>query len=507
MAFSNTGLSGAIEVAYLVQSRLKRFETSTSPSVGALAIVFVGIITVVRWLSKGAGRSSASVKLPAANFGWPIVGNIWAYSADPIAYLRKATARYGNRFQVNMVFTNTIWLRGTQMNKLYLETREDTWSFGDGMGLFLNKVTIPGYFDHLKNLVGSLSRGINRKATLEHFAGLIEQESRQSLAEWAQKDEVALFEHVSVLVHKIIVRCLMGQDFYEHNMVELYQLLHDMEADIGNMLNFILPDWVPHPPARRLWKAGDRVGEIFAERLRERAKEPERWKGAQDYVSFTLTDPATAHLKGFFAAHHTLLMFAAHTSTVASISWNIIELLRHPAHVEALRRDLDGTAASEVSPYLAACLRETGRLYSGINMLRLARRDVTLPASDVVVPRGSVVSISPYLTHHDSTLFSNPDEWHPERWLEEPDLHKRMNADGGIAYMPFGAGSHRCPGEKMAVVITQTLVASLMRDYEVGWGKAGSAQDLSDFNFAKIGSPWLKGDAMVSICSKAKASG
>ncbi len=184
----------------------------------------------------------------------------------------------------------------------------------------------PGYFDNLKTFVASLSRGINRKVALTHYTNIVRETSESSFSRWAQKPEINLFENVSVLVHAIVVQCLMGPDFYAKNGKELYALLHGMEADIGNMLNFILPDWVPHPAALRLKGKKDRVGEIFTERLKERETHPEDWADAKDYISYTLNDHATAHLKDFYAAHHTLLMFAAHTSTVASISWTILEV-------------------------------------------------------------------------------------------------------------------------------------------------------------------------------------
>lgn len=193
-------------------------------------------------------------------------------------------------------------------------------------GLFLNKVVRPGYFEHLKTFVGSLNRGINRKVALDHYTEIITATSRLHLSEWSEKLEIELFEHISVLVHAIIVQCLMGPDFYEKNGKELYDLLHDMEADIGNMLNLLLPGWIPHPAARRLGRTKDRVKKIFVERLRNREKRPEKWTEAYDYVSYTLGDSSTAHLKEFYASHHTLLMFAAHTSTVASISWTIVEV-------------------------------------------------------------------------------------------------------------------------------------------------------------------------------------
>ena len=202
------------------------------------------------------------------------------------------------------------------------------------MGFFLNKIVIPGYFSHLRTFVGSLSKGISRQVTLDEYGRIAQQESIKSIASWSKVAErgqsMELFEEVSFLVHKIIVRCLMGPDFYEHHVTELFDLLHSMEENVGSMLHTILPAWVPHTPARRLWAARDRIREIFELRLRERERSPEEWREALDYISYTLRDPSTAHLSSFYGAHHTLLMFAAHTSTVASISWTILEVYSVP---------------------------------------------------------------------------------------------------------------------------------------------------------------------------------
>ena len=63
-------------------------------------------------------------KVPHAHDGWPIVGNILSYSRDPVSYLRKAIAKHGQIFEMNMIFTSTLWLRGTDLNKAYFETKE-----------------------------------------------------------------------------------------------------------------------------------------------------------------------------------------------------------------------------------------------------------------------------------------------------------------------------------------------------------------------------------------------
>ena len=115
----------------------------------------------------------------------------------------------------------------------------------------------------------------------------------------------------------------------------------------------------------------------------------------------------------------------------------------------------------------------------------------------MTVPQGSVVSISPYLTHHDPANYTDADSWIPERWLHEPDLARRLNSGDQLAYIPFGAGAHRCPGEKLAGIIASTVVAVATQRYEIMWDKP--RPDLTDLAFSRIGSPWLKGDASVSV--------
>ena len=95
------------------------------------SLISVAVITLVTGIF--LYRASRNAKLPSAFFGVPVLGNMIEYPSNPIQYLKNAVAKYGQFFQVNMLCTNTIWLMGTEMNKLYLSEKEETWSFGGGM--------------------------------------------------------------------------------------------------------------------------------------------------------------------------------------------------------------------------------------------------------------------------------------------------------------------------------------------------------------------------------------
>ncbi|POR38433.1 Cytochrome P450 4F8 [Tolypocladium paradoxum] len=285
----------------------------------------------------------------------------------------------------------------------------------------------------------------------------------------------------------------MDEDFYAHNALELFDLLHAMEADIGSLLTFILLDWIPHPPARRLRKARERFKEIFFERLNERALvDRQDARPLRDYVSFTMEDKATARLKDLMPSHHAILMFAAHMSTAASIAWNII----------SVNQELRTNPECQDSLLFRASIKETTRYYCGMKLFRLAREDISIPKAHVKVPKGAVVSISSYLTHLDPENYPNPQVWDPERWIsDEGEIVQVDNRTRGVKFLPFGGGSHRYVGEKMAMIMVTGAVATLLREYDFEWASP-DVQEKTDFgnlNFDKVGTPWLRGGVRVRV--------
>lgn len=58
--------------------------------------------------------------------------------------------------------------------------------------------------------------------------------------------------------------------------------------------------------------------------------------------------------------------------------------------------------------------------------------------SDKLV-KGHLVTVSPFVVHHQEKFWKNPEDFDPERWLsvDEASLHP-------CSYIPFGAGVRRC---------------------------------------------------------------
>lgn len=55
------------------------------------------------------------------------------FAIKPIGLIQKATRQCGDVFSIQVLSVYNVWLRGNDLNKVYLETREDVWSFVGGM--------------------------------------------------------------------------------------------------------------------------------------------------------------------------------------------------------------------------------------------------------------------------------------------------------------------------------------------------------------------------------------
>ena len=104
---------------------------------------------------------------------------------------------------------------------------------------------------------------------------------------------------------------------------------------------------------------------------------------------------------------------------------------------------------------------EVLRLYSPVAIMA---RD---PLEDDVidgyhVPAGSLVTITPYLTHRHPEFWDNPEGFMPERFAPEMESKRPR-----YAYYPFGAGSRICLGQHFALLEGVLILADVAQRYRL----------------------------------------
>ncbi|GHF99221.1 MULTISPECIES: cytochrome P450 [Amycolatopsis] len=161
------------------------------------------------------------------------------------------------------------------------------------------------------------------------------------------------------------------------------------------------------------------------------------------------------------------LLTAGIETTALALAWTFHELGRHPdveARVHAELDEVLGGAPVTVDTlprltYVRQVVDEVLRQYPLWMLMRRTLTEVDL--GGVRLPEGAEVIVSPHALHHDPTSFADPDRFDPDRWAPE-----RAAAIPKGAFVPFGAGTRQCIGNRFAqneIVITLATVAARWR--------------------------------------------
>ena len=167
------------------------------------------------------------------------------------------------------------------------------------------------------------------------------------------------------------------------------------------------------------------------------------------------------------------MLLSSIDTTSTSLTYLLHCLALHPECQERARQEVltvlpapgdrvTPAAVSQLS-YVKACLKETLRLHhvaAGVG--RVLSKDVVL--SGYSVPAGVRCVLISMLMAHDPSLFPEPKQFLPERWLRSSPLYQKPPQ---FAYLPFGHGPRMCVGRRFAELETWVATAQLLRQFRI----------------------------------------
>lgn len=117
------------------------------------------------------------------------------------------------------------------------------------------------------------------------------------------------------------------------------------------------------------------------------------------------------------------------------------------------------TLLIHLQPYLKACIEETLRLWGPFNV-GFPRVSPGKQIGDHYIPKGVVVATVTFATHRDPSIFPDPLEFRPERWLHVTPEMKAMAK-------PFGTGPRNCIGKHLAEIGLLLTLTRLIQLYDI----------------------------------------
>ncbi|MBB4962382.1 cytochrome P450 [Micromonospora polyrhachis] len=132
---------------------------------------------------------------------------------------------------------------------------------------------------------------------------------------------------------------------------------------------------------------------------------------------------------------------AAYGVPAAAIGWVLHELSANPEVAEQVAQAGAGTGYANPPPLVDRVVDECLRLWPPTWLVyRSTDRDQT--CAGWLLPAGSAVMLSPFVTHRTATCYDEPERFRPERWCT-------LTPPRG-AFTPFGAGPRWCLGARFA---------------------------------------------------------
>jgi len=163
------------------------------------------------------------------------------------------------------------------------------------------------------------------------------------------------------------------------------------------------------------------------------------------------------------------LFVAGHETTATALAWALMLLAQHRDVYARLRQEVDALGRVPTLadlPKLALALRvfkESLRLYPPVYLFgRVAVMDVQV--GDYILPKGTVVLLSPFSLHRRPELWPDPERFDPERFLPVEEARRDRSA-----FIPFSAGPRTCIGNHFALMEGPLVLATLLHhaDFEL----------------------------------------
>lgn len=160
-------------------------------------------------------------------------------------------------------------------------------------------------------------------------------------------------------------------------------------------------------------------------------------------------------------------ILAGRDTTANTFSWLTYYLTQFPeiqnkviAEIDQVLKgnDPDLESVKDLS-YLHCVVHEALRLSPPVPVeLKFAVKDDTLPSGHVI-NKGDIVAFLPFIMNREPEMFSEPEEFRPERWMEL--------SPSPFEFPTFNAGPRMCLGKQMAILEVKTLMAMILQKFRV----------------------------------------
>ncbi|XP_058190288.1 abscisic acid 8'-hydroxylase CYP707A2-like [Rhododendron vialii] len=441
--------------------------------------IFCLLFSSILFLSllKSLASGSQKLPLPPGSLGWPYIGETFElYSQNPNVFFASKVRKFGSIFKTRILGCRCVMISSPEAVKQVLVTRAHLFkpTFPTSKERILGKQAI---FFHQGEYHAKLRRLVLRAFAPESIKNIvsdIESVAVESLKSW-EGQLINTFQEMQKYTFNVALFSIFGKDevLYREDLKRCYNIL---EKGYNSM-----PINLPGTRFHKSMKARKELARILADILSIRRQM--KHNQADLLGSFMgdkegLTDEQVAdNIIG--------LIFAARDTTASVLTWIVKYLAENPCVLqavteeqEAIRRENCGGdkvltwADTKKTPVTSRVIQETLRVASILSFtFREAVEDVEFEG--YLIPKGWKVLPLFRNIHHSPNHFSQPEKFDPSRFEVAPKPN---------TFLPFGNGTHSCPGNELAKLEILIFIHHMTTKYR--WSVVGPQNGIQYGPFA-----------------------
>jgi cytochrome P450 len=410
-----------------------------------------------------------------------LIGNFPMGSKDPLALFTQWAREFGDIFHYRALHRHVYFLNHPDLIKEVLLTHHQNFIKGEavrfnrqvfGNGLIANEG--PSWVKQRRLIQPAFHR-----ERIASYAAVMAGCAERMAASWRDGETRNIHEDMMRLTLQIVATTLFNVEIGPEQD-KIATALNDL-MELSSGARMLLPPLlraVPTPGNLRYRRAVAQLHAVVEGLIRQRRAHP--LPNPTDLLSTLLQtrDETGAAMPDRQVRDEVMtLLLAGHETTAVSLSWTWLLLAQNPdaesqLHAE-LRHVLNGRSPQlEDLPqlvYTERIVKESMRLYPPVwALVRNPIHEIEL-AGYRISPNAAIM-MSPRIMHRDPRFYSDPERFHPGRWLDGPSNplpDPLPNQLPKFAYFPFGGGPRACIGASFATMEATLVLATLAQRYRL----------------------------------------